>query len=154
MDNILDDNVTGSGLDISSVSRRHLLETAKWGKFMSIVGFVMIGLMILLSIGMATFLGASLSELGGMGGAMGGAGIGAMYLVIAVIYIFPILYLYRFATGMKDALDRNDQHAMEASLGNLKSCFKFIGIFTMVMVIIYVLIFVLAIVGGAAATMF
>ena len=130
-----------------------LREIAKWSKFLSIVGFVMIGLLLLGivfggSTMLTTFSSAGYGEAAGI--------IGMFYIglvaVIMLIYFFPCLYLYKFASKMQAALRNNDQDTLNASFENLKSCFKFMGIFTIICLSIYGLIFVfsfLAALGGA-----
>jgi uncharacterized membrane protein len=122
-----------------------LREIAKWSKFLSIVGFVMIGLMLLAIV----FAGSSMATMFS-GTAYGAAGslFGMIYIsvvvVIILIYFFPCLYLFKFATKMQVALRNNDQDTLNASFENLKSCFKFMGIFTIICLAIYGLFIVFA----------
>ncbi len=153
MDSILDNNVSGTGLDIGGTSRSYLLETAKWSKFLAIVGFVMIGLFVVVAIGIGFFMGSQFDGMMGGASAMGGIGIAAMYLLIALLYFFPTLYLYRFAKQMRAAIDNNNQGALDESFGNLKSCFKFMGIMTVVMLIFYALMLIFGIGAGIMGAM-
>jgi len=50
MDNVLDNNLHGSSLSIDAQSRDYLVEASKWAKFLAIVGFVMLGLIVALGI--------------------------------------------------------------------------------------------------------
>ncbi len=61
---------------------------------------------------------------------IGGTTIVIIYLVIAVIYFFLSLFLYRFASKMKIALNTTDQDSLNNSLGNLKTLYKTMGILT------------------------
>ncbi len=131
-------------------AREFLGQTAKWAYFLSILGFIGIGFMVLL----AFFMGTVMSMISGFSGAeeasyMGGF-ITVLYLVLAVLYFFPVLYLFKFASNMKDALRTNDSDSLTASFGNLKSHYKFLGIMTIVLISIYILIILFAILGGAA----
>jgi len=122
-----------------------LREIAKWSKFLSIVGFVMIGLMLLVILfagsSMATMFSATAGEAGKL--------VGMIYIgviaAIMLIYFFPCLYLFRFSTKMQVALRNNDQDTLNASFENLKSCFKFMGIFMIIILSIYALAFVIGI---------
>ncbi|RYG08796.1 MAG: hypothetical protein EOO07_25010 [Chitinophagaceae bacterium] len=126
-----------------------LREIAKWSKFLAIVGFVMMGLTLLAII----FAGSTMATLF-TSSAYGGAGetIGMIYLVVVVaillLYFFPCLYLFKFATKMQVALRNNDQDTLNSSFENLKSCFKFVGIFTIIILSIYGLIFVFAFIAA------
>jgi len=68
--------------------------------------------------------------------------------VMAVVSIFPYLYLYQFATRMKNALRSSEQEELNSAFSSLKSCFKFVGVFTIIMLGFVVLVFVVAIVAG------
>lgn len=155
MDDILDDNVSGQGLGIGQSSKSFLLETAKWARFLAIVGFVMTALIVLIAIGAGFFMGSVMSEaFGSAGSSLGGIGIAFIYILLALIYFFPLLYLYRFATKMKVAIHNGNQLALDESFQNLKSCFKFMGIFTLVILIFYALMLVFGIGAGLMSSMF
>lgn len=140
-------------MQLNETAKGFLRETAKWAYFLSIIGYIGLGLIVLLAI----FAGTIFSSLGNMGGmgtmnAMGGGTfITVFYLVFAVIYFFPIYYLNKFASNMKAAFRDNNTELLTSSLGYLKSHYKFIGIFTLIIVSLYALIFVFAIIAGAAA---
>ena len=84
-------------------SKSFLKETAKWAYFLSIMGFIGIALLVLLAL----FMGTLFAKLGSLGGgvaamgALGGGFITTIYLVFAVIYFFPVYYLYQFASKAK-----------------------------------------------------
>ena len=135
-------------LQIDHQASSFLRETAKWSKFLAIIGFIFIGLVLLvllfsggvISSAMATNYGSAMS------GMVGTVVFGSMVL----IYFFPCLYLYKFATKMQVALRNNDQETQNTSFQNLKSCFKFMGILMIVILSIYALIFLAALAFGAA----
>lgn len=148
MDNpqIIDDNFGGSVLNTEIKS--YLAETAKWGYFLSIVGFIGIGLMVLAGLFMGTFL----SSFGAAAGTMGLISpmfITVLYLVLAGLYFFPVLYLYKFSTQMKVALRSDNESELTSAFQNLKSLYKFMGILTAVILGIYALLFVFGMIGGA-----
>ncbi|AMM52805.1 hypothetical protein TH61_07135 [Rufibacter sp. DG15C] len=138
-----------------------LYATAKWGKFLAIVGFVMIGFLILLGIFGGSFMGAvmnsSMEANGGaanpLAGAMG-AFFAVFYLLFAVLYFFPVLYLYKFSTRMQTGLRAKDEGLVESSFENLKSLFKFMGVLTAVILGFYGLIIVFGLGVAGVATMF
>ena len=151
MNELLDDNID-NGTGLSSASLQYLKETAKWGKFLAIVGFIGVTLIVILAIFAMTAMGAVLSQqLTGAAGAIGAVGLGLLYLGFALLYFFPIYYMYKFSTNMKLGIANTNQSLITEAFKNLKSCFKFMGIFTMVILCIYALIFLLGLVGGLAA---
>ena len=131
-------------MQLNALALEFLKESAKWSKFLAIVGFVGIGLMVLAAI----FMGAVMSmipttESTGFNpmGAMKGF-ISVLYLVIAAIYFFPIYYLYKYANETKNAIENNDSDLLSNGLGFLKSHHKFLGISMIVVLSLYVLMFI------------
>ncbi len=134
----LDDNFTTGNVNITEEIKSYLYETAKWGKFLSIVAFVFIGLMVIFMLFILVVGGVAfgISEEDPLA-SMSMGFIIVFYGLMIAMYFFPTLYLYRFSTKMKTALDANDQQSLSESFMNMKSVFKFWGIFTAVFVGFY-----------------
>ena len=143
------------GLQVDPVIKSYLAETAKWGRFLSILGFILCGLIVLIGI----FAGSIFSMFGSatIGGEspIGASGFASvmvvLYILIALLYFFPCLYLFRFSNKMKTALYGNSQEDLTESFQNLKSLFKFVGILTIIILAIYALIFFIGILGVASS---
>jgi uncharacterized membrane protein len=136
-----DQNLFELQIDQQSIS--YLSETARWAKFLSIVGFVMCGIMIIVAIFAGTIM-ATFSRFGNndaLGTSMGYSGvlISGVYIVLALLCFFPYLFLFNFSVKMQSALRNNDQTNLNISFSNLKSCFKFVGILTIVILSFYLL---------------
>jgi hypothetical protein len=125
------------GLGIDQTSKAHLADAAKWARFLAIVGFVFCGLMVVFSI----FFGSFFSMLPGSASNSDmdadfaqGLAIGMIiyYLIIATIVFIGYLFLYRFATHMRRALATNDQNVLNTSFQNLKITFRYVGILTII----------------------
>ncbi|NOR88032.1 MAG: hypothetical protein GQ527_10515 [Bacteroidales bacterium] len=134
-----------------------IVETAKWTKFLSIIGFVFVGFMIFISIVMMVFLPSLNEELQGLSGvdntmASMGPILGILYILIAGIYLVPVIYLYKFSEKTLAAVKNNDENILSLAFKNLKSHFKFMGIFTIVFLSLYVLIIIGAFIGGILGT--
>lgn len=123
-----------------------LFETAKWAKFLSIVGFVFTGLMVLMGL----FFGSVMSymsdlpqnsELNASFTSYWGFGMSFFYVLMAIIYFFPIYYLYQFSNKMKIALKEDDQYTLSSSFSYLKSHYKFFGILMIIVIGVYICIF-------------
>lgn len=140
----LDDNFTDNGLGLNAEIKSYLYETAKWGKFISIVGFIFVGLLtivLLMMIAGSSFL-TDMPQMAEFGGAAMSFIIGVYGFILVLVilaYFFPCLYLYRSSTKMRMALDTNDQVSLSESFKNMKSFFKFIGILTAIIVGFYVM---------------
>jgi hypothetical protein len=138
-------------LKVSQESVSYLKETAKWGKFLAIVGFVMSGLLIVIGFFAGTFI-ARMSEMsGGVPSPINPMFLSVFYVLIAAIYIIPCYYLYKFSTELKVAVANTDSDNLTEAFKNQKSLYKFFGIFTAVILGLYAIIFVIAIVAGGAA---
>jgi cell division protein FtsX len=68
-------------------------------------------------------------------------------MLIGALYFFPSLYLYQFASKVKQAILLTDKIQMAASLEKLKSFFKFWGIFMIVILGFYALMLVGVMIG-------
>ncbi|MEN2400392.1 hypothetical protein GKZ90_0011425 [Flavobacterium sp. MC2016-06] len=135
-------------LQLDQTAKDFLRETAKWAYFLSIMGYIFIGLLVVVAIFAGSIFASMSSSMPGMG-MMAGMGtlIGGLYFVIAALYFFPIYYLNKFAVNTKKAFRDNDSEALTSSLGYLKSHYKFIGIMTLSVLILYAIIFVFGILG-------
>jgi heme/copper-type cytochrome/quinol oxidase subunit 2 len=148
-------------IEIGHESLSYLDTTRKWTMFFSILGFIGLGIMLLFSLLAGTFIkmitsmvsgASSMSGMEGMDGvaapaaAIGGA-IGIIIfifaLIFAVIYFFPLLYLFRFSKHTKNAVANMDANELQLGLKNLKSYWKYIGILVIVVLAIYFLAFLI-----------
>ena len=134
------------GLTIDPMIRSHLSETARWAKFLSIVGFIGCGLIVLLGI----FLSINFESLerrnsyyndtrvfAGLGAVMG-----FVYIIGAVLYFFPCLFLFRFSNKMKASLASENQDNLNVAFQNLKILYRFKGILTIIALSLYLLAFI------------
>ncbi len=83
-----------------------------------------------------------------IGGQMDANVLMIVYLVMIVVYFFPIYYLFQFSSKMKKAIDQKDTITFAEATGFLKNHFQFIGICAIVVLSLYVLGIVVGI--GAA----
>jgi hypothetical protein len=133
-------------LEINNETKGFLKEISKWSYFLSIMGFIVIGIMVVFGI----FFGAIMSfSLGGVNpyqnfGASSMGYLGLVYVVLGLVYFFPVYYLFLFSKKMKNALKANNSKDFVMAFSNLKSHYKFVGILTIVVVSIYSLIFLFA----------
>jgi hypothetical protein len=113
----------------------YLEETAKWTRFLSILGFIFCGLIVIVAIFFGSILSSVFLGRGEAGSIGTGAGIAVavIYVMVALLYFFPCFYLFNFSGKIQAALRGNDQTQLNLAFKNLKSCFKFWGIFTIVL---------------------
>ncbi len=122
-----------------------LKETAKWANVLSIIGFVGIGFMGLAAISGLLSSKITTLSVGPLNGITGKT-IALIYLILIVIYFFPVYYLNKFAVNVKKAFRENDSSTLTESFKSLKSHFKYIAVFTISFIVLYVSIIVIAII--------
>ena len=137
-------------LQITPKAVSFLATTAKWTKFLAILGFIIAGFLILAGIIVAIFYStlSSKMENTGLMSYFNSELIGLVYIVIAGLYIWPILYLNNFSNAMTRAVRSGTTERLTNALLNLKRFFKFIGILMIVMLVIYLLVILFALSAG------
>lgn len=151
---LLDNNLYASnGLTLSTAAKDFLLQTAKWAKFLSIVGFVFSGLMLLFGALFSVIMGKFSGMTMGMGAAYPTTFMTIYFIVLALIMIYPTLRLFQFAQQAKIAVNSNDTNAMEQSMRRIRSVFRFYGILTIIIIALYVGVILFSIIIGASGFM-
>ncbi len=125
-------------LTLTSRAKGFLKETAKLCKFLSILGFIGLGLLFLSSFFISTIYG-SMPQATSMPFNLGTA-MTIFYMLMIVIYIFPLYYLYQFSVKLKKALTSKDDEVLASAFEMLKSHYKFVGVFTIIILSIYILV--------------
>jgi hypothetical protein len=143
----LDKNLGSMSQDLELRTRELLTTAGKWGRFLAILGFIGCGLMLL---GGIIFLGVA-PRIPGMGSEA--SIIIIFYIVGAVLYFLPTLYLFRFSSAALDTGRTGNPEDLYNAALNIKKLLKFTGI----MVIVIIGLYILAIIGAilfAASTNF
>jgi hypothetical protein len=112
--------------------------------FFSILGFVFIGIMVLAGF----FLGAYIPKLSGQEESLPFPGFlfGIIYAFMGAIYFPPVLFLFKFTRSIKNAMNLNNSGEMDKAFQNLKSHYRYIGILTAIMLMIYVMAGIIAVI--------
>src|SRR6266516_3400318 len=124
------------GLSIDSAAKSHLSDAARWAKFLAIMGFIVCGCIVIIGIFAGSIFENLSSRYEGFdrNGQINTRGLGAIaavvYILIALLYFFPCLFLFNFASRMKTALLSNDQDKLNSSFQNLKKTFRYMGVLT------------------------
>ncbi|MES2827968.1 MAG: DUF5362 family protein [Bacteroidota bacterium] len=145
-----------SNLVISEDIRSYLYESAKWTKFLAIVGFVFTALMVMVSLSVGSLMTAMNNAVGEQHNpyaAMGSGVLTVFLLLTAVIYFYPSFLLLKFSNATKQGVLYGDQESLNAGLSKLKSFFKFWGVLMIIVLGLYALMLLFAIVAGVAASM-
>ena len=133
---ILDDEGTASGIVVTSNAQEGLKMAATWSTFLSILGFIMAGFMVLAAIIMTMAMGA----IGDTGMMPFPAWIlPVFYIGLTVLMVIIYLNLYRFATRTKSALSSGNSAQLEIAMMSLGKFFKIVGIITIIFLVLYLL---------------
>lgn len=130
-----------ANLELTPQAILSLNETRKWTMFLSILGFVFIGFLVLGMIGML-FVGSMIPM--PVGGFSPGPLMAFMFLIIIAIYFFPVYFLFQFSAYSKKAITGKSTADLEKAMGFLRSHYRYMGILTIIILAIYVIIFLFA----------
>jgi len=122
-----------------------LVSAAKWTKYLSILGFIGIGLYALIFI----FLLFAVA----VAGPRAGAEMIPALIIIPIfvgIYIAPVISLYKFSSKTIEGVQFMNKDILLHAFDQLRSHFRSVGILTIVMLGLYVLIIFFAVIAGIA----
>jgi hypothetical protein len=125
------ESTSTKSLKLTDNSLIFMTEIVKWAKFLAICSFVGLGMMVLAGVGMIIL------QFERQANGLSTVIMGIFYILMAVIYFFPAVYLYRFATASADAIEKLNEDTLEEGLENLKSFFRFTGILMIIMFSLY-----------------
>ena len=121
---------------INDEIREYLKETAEWGKFLAILGFIGLGLMEIPIIA-RFFLNVFTGNVYGSGYFK----FLGVNILCVLFYFYQINCLYKFSVEINKGLNSKDQELFTSGFKNLKSLFKFQGIVIIVSISFCILMF-------------
>lgn len=133
--------------NLTTTTLKWLYDTARWARFIAILGFVFIGFMVVIGIFITPVLSYLNEELlaSATSPQVSPVLLVIIYLVIAIVYFFPIYYLFQFSNSIIVAYKAKDEENLNASFLFLKKHFKFIGILMIISLAVYFIIFLIGI---------
>lgn len=156
-----------NGMMIDKTMEADLLSAAKWAKFLLIIGCLGWLFLVVMGVALIAFgnkcgflMGAPCPPEGcpapGVDGACPappacvGIFVGIVYLVCALIMIYPLVKGFQFANCTKAACLTGSEAKLSRGFAGLRGYLKFTGIVTIIVLVIYAIIGILAAVGFAA----
>jgi NADH:ubiquinone oxidoreductase subunit 6 (subunit J) len=132
-----------------------LLRTKPWVRFISVMIFIGAALMLLGGLVMALGVGFAGMKNGAnaFGPTLGpsfGIMLGAIYAVIAILYIYPAVKLWKYASRIGDLAQSGQAVDLEAALNEQRAFWKFFGVILALFLGLYALIAVVAIIAAVA----
>lgn len=132
--------------DVPQGAVEALRGTRPWVRLIAVLGFVGAGLLIV--FGLFALLGGGASMFGDLGAGEGAAivGMGIAYLLLGLLYVMPCLHLVRYAGRITRLVQGGGAATLVDALEQQRRFWRLVGIYSLVMLILYGLIFVGAIV--------
>ena len=118
-----------------------LASTRPWVLFLSILGFILCGLLVLVGI-VLIGVGVAAPRSGPFGF------LGCVYIPMSLLYLFPSYFLLKYSGGIRAFLATRSAPQMEQALQSQKSFWKFMGILMLVVICFYILAIVIGVVAG------
>jgi hypothetical protein len=134
------------GMELTPQTVFHVNDIRKWTMFFSIVGIIAIVIMLLVAVFFIGFLNKFMPAATGsrFGGPFFNIIIGIVYLIMSSVYVVPIVFMFNFSRYAKKAIQANDNTLMEKAFFNLRNHYQFVGILTILFMVIYGLILMIA----------
>lgn len=133
-------------ITINDEMKHDMIKGAKWAKFMSILGFVFLGILLVIIFSIKRLF----TFLSGMMGSVStfpdqymesiGSLIAIPYVIMAVIYFFPVLYLFQYSSRTIRGLKMNDQQMFGSGMKKLMAHFRYVGVLTITIIALEVII--------------
>jgi hypothetical protein len=132
MDNLIEDRK----IEMSPEILDHLNSTRKWTMFLSVLGFIFLGLIIVAGLATSLFLTTFRTTEAHLG--VSESLMILIFIISGAIYFFPVFFLFRFSRNTRDAIQDLDQQKLHKGFRNIKLYFTYIGIMVIVVLTIYV----------------
>jgi len=129
-------------IEIDEVTLRHLKSAGKWSMFIGIIGFILLGIIIVAGILAGTFLAAF--NKGDSGFILPDALIMIIMLAVAVICLFHVFFLMRLSKHASNAARLHNSTELKKAIKSLKLYFIYIGILIIILLSGYLAALVIA----------
>lgn len=120
---------------IDDTAKAYLLQTARWTKFLAIIGFISIGLMLAAGFSVYYAYSNATTELGPFAASPGR--IVLAYALVGIIYFYPVLELIRFSIRVKSSVNTNNQQLFNTAMRHQRNMFRYLGVLTIVLLVVY-----------------
>lgn len=134
-------------LVITEAGKKDLLTTAKWSKFYAVLSFIGVAICVLMGI-LLLVSGHFMAQIQPDLSAAMLAPLALVYIILGGILVMPALYLLQFSQKAEQAIAESNTEMMEQALNRMKSYWKFMGIFTIVMLVVSLLMVPVAVIGS------
>ena len=141
----MENNLEPRKIEIGQETLKCLNTTRKWTMFLAILGFIFLGLIIVIGLIAGTFLSAFNNSDTTQG--VPESILFASLFLLAVIYFFPVLFLFRFSKHTSAAVMTLDEKKLQKAFKNLRLYFVYLGVLVIIVLSFYI---IALIVSGAS----
>jgi MFS family permease len=113
----------------------------RWALFIAIVGFIVLGLVILIGIITGVFLSFFNAREADQG--IPAYAMVLIFIVLGVIYFLPALFLYKFSKHTNRAIHSPDKQEINRGIKYLKYYFVIIGLLIILGIVLYLVTFII-----------
>jgi len=129
-------------IEVEQDTLAHLNTARKWAMFLAIMGFIFLGLALIIGLLAGTFLTAFSTGQKGLG--IPESMMFIPVILLGAIYFFPVLFLFRFSKHTSHAINTLDKLAFHKAIRNLKAYFAYMGILIIIILTLYIVVLVVA----------
>ena len=129
-------------IEIDQNTLKHLNTLRKWTMFHAILGFIFLGLFIVIGAIAGTFLSAFSTVK--TGNEVTDLTILIIIFILAVAYFFPILFLFRFSKYSARAVHTLSKVDLHKAIKNLKAYFIYLGVIIILGLLLYVAVLIVS----------
>ena len=130
----MEDNQSILELQVDQTASKNLSDVTRWAKFLSVTGFVCMGLMVICFIAMQSQITSLLSQLvpeftdlGNLGGVLI-----AVIVIVAGIVCLLMYFLFKGSILIKKGIETKSQEIFNNGLASLKAYFIMYGILAII----------------------
>lgn len=129
---------------ISNEGDRLLYNISKWTKFLSILGFIVLGMMALFVISAGVLISGMNEYAINMDMYPYTPGTfswfyAVIYLIALAVYFIPVYYLYKFSVKTRQTLSDRSSFTLTEALNFLNKHYVFIGVLTIIGIIFFII---------------
>lgn len=133
----MENHIEFKNIEIDQEDIKQLNKTRKWTMFIAIIGFIFLGLVIIIGGIAGTFL--SVFNSGDKGLSLSLVLAIIMVVVIFCVCYFPGLFLLRFSKQIRKAIKNHDKKELSIALRNLKYFFVYLGVLIILFLSLYLI---------------
>jgi hypothetical protein len=129
-------------IEIDQNTLKHLDTLRKWTMFHAILGFIVLGLFVIIGVIAGTFLSAFSTVK--TGSEITDLSILIIIFLLSVAYFFPVFFLFRFSKYSARAIHTHSKEYFHRAIKNLKAYFIYLGVIIILFLLLYVVVLIVS----------